>query len=360
MGGDHTDEHAHDAAPGAIWIYDLADPGLIAESETILRRALFEVLGVSDAARHSVSVSASSGWLTYHDRGGVWRPEPSPSLPTAAQARARGDKFLRDVVAAIARHRADLAPAVQNIGWMPQARPAELFAVPRPDGMAFDHWLYRLVPRLPAARGQAAIEVYGAVLELRIDPVGTIVSYQARWRPPTGRRVARAYKPFVAPPAAHGSHHGAKAPPPVLVYYQEGDRIPQVHLSPYHVFQAGHVLGVSGASDMSLVVELVPKAIPDGLEVWAVVTGGSGRARFVWAYQPADDIFDEPTVLGVVAGRTLTPDDGPPVAACKVRLPAGNHVVMVNVEDAETGAIKHYAELISNVPRVDGGAPLVA
>jgi hypothetical protein len=235
-------------------------------------------------------------------------------------------------------------------------------AVPRPDGMAFDHWRYRLEPRVQGIRGRAAVPVYGAALELRIDAVGKIVSYQARWRPLSGRRIRRPFRPFVPPPPPEGSHrtHEEGALRSSLAYYQEGDAIPQVHLSAYHMVNVGHVWTAVSASDMSLVIDFVPKAIPDGIEVWAVVSGSGDRVQFAFASRPADDPTADVVDLGVHEGRTFEAENAPAVVACKVTLPVGTHVLMVNVEDRATGAFKHYAEMIANAPIADADAPAVA
>src|SRR5688572_259476 len=122
MGGDEQQEHHHHD----IWVYELVPPGMVAAAESVVRDALFSVVGVTDAARHHVSVSPASGWVTYFDREGVWRREPSASLPSAAQARAKGDKFIRDLLAALDKRRSDLPEELRSIAWLPQARPAEM------------------------------------------------------------------------------------------------------------------------------------------------------------------------------------------------------------------------------------------
>lgn len=85
--------------------------------------------------------------------------------------------------------------------------------------------------------------VFGAVIEMRLDALGKVISYQARWRPPTGRRISRPLRPFVPPEpdADHKEDHHGKQGLPALVYYQEGDAIPQAHLCPYHQWTLSQV-----------------------------------------------------------------------------------------------------------------------
>jgi len=357
--GDAAGGHVHPE----IWVYALVNPGDALAAESIVRRLIFSVLGVSDAARHVVRVSPSTGWITYRDREALWRPRPAVRLPDETQTRQRCDDFLRQLGAAFASAAEELtrlADRLEGAVWLPQARPLELKAVPRPDGTTFEHWLYRLQPTLPGPRGERPVPVFGGQLELRLDEGGRVISFTSCWRPILPRRMTVELR---HPPVVH-AHDGErrKMPPPQLCYLLEGELVPQLYLAPYYLVNTGHVIAVAGASAMSLTIDFVVKEDDGETKVHGVVTGSSGHCRFTWAYAPFDEVAAELTEIENPEARTFETEGGVLVTST-IDLPHGNWIVMVNALDLKTGAFKHYREQVSTAPRGipdRPGAPLVA
>jgi hypothetical protein len=155
-----------------VRLYALARPVDIAQELKRIRQSVLQALGVSSPDEHHVAVSESSGWFTYAAKGQVWdRPIP-PSLPDRAAALKAAEGFLLILEARCSQANKAWPKSLHGISLLPPvailAR-AELSAIPRPDGSALDHWLYRAEPQLILdAGGKTRIGVLGATVEVRI------------------------------------------------------------------------------------------------------------------------------------------------------------------------------------------------
>jgi hypothetical protein len=354
-----------------VRIHALANPAAIAAAQDVITRALFRILGVSDPAKHDVSVSAASGWVSYLAKDEVWsRPQP-PVLPTADVARQRAEAFIAAVAAATASG-ADGWPAnLAQISLLPRLmRPVQLSAVPRPNAPLWDHWLYRAQPRLtldPA--GRQSVPVFGTHVEVRIGDRGQVVSFRSRWRPLSGERITTDLTPFKAPP--HDDGGGAREEERGrdqahdLQYVLDGEIIPQHYLAPYYLTSDGDLLQMVSASPYSLTVELGRVQGPESMLVTAMASGGSGDYAYNFAAYTLNRVDEGYTALGRGQSVETETADGTALVGA-VEIPNGAYVVLVNVRDRATGAFKHTQQQVvstlsaGQLERVLGGQTPVA
>jgi len=335
-------------------VYALVNPALIAEAQDVITQAVFSILGVTDRARHEVVVSGGSGWVSYVAKQELWmRPYP-PVLPTPDVARQRAETFLAAVSAATSPGARNWPANLGQVSLLPPLmRPVQLSIVPRPDGSAWDHWLYRAQPRLPLdPSGRKSVPVFGSHLEVRVGDRGQVVSLRSRWRPLSGERISVALAPFKPPPAGEGEerHHSNKNPAHTLHYVLDGDGMPQHYLAPYHLMADSHMLRAVSASPYSLTVEFGRIQREDTMLVTAAASGGSGDYAYNFAAYVLDRIEDGYTELG--PGRSVeTKTDTGTALLGAIELPRGAYIVMVNVRDRATGAFKHcQQQVVSTLP----------
>lgn len=348
-----------------VYVHWLASPASMAEATAGIRRALFQVLGVSDPGRHVVNVSPSSGNVSYIDTQEVWRRGPPPDLlPSPAKARAAAEGFLRELGQALERSQRDLPTELERVVFVPRLQSPEIVAVSRPDAGAWDHWLYRAQPRLPLGDGRW-VRLEGAYVEIRIGHGGQIVSYSAMWQPILANRFKTELRP---PPQVHGAHshiEGAdrrrRESAPVLVYPWEGDAVPQHYLAPFYVVADEHHQGLASATPYSLVAEIVWRPHDEErTEVMVVVEGGSGRYDFGFATYRPEDLWEVGLTIRQGRTRTVRTAEGDELDAGVVRIPNGAYVVMANVRDRETGAFRHVQQQVVSSPVVGEAAPQLA
>jgi hypothetical protein len=335
--------------PPLVNVWALAHPADIKESERVIARALLKAVRATDPGAHAIEVSEASGWIAHSERSQLWRRSP-PRLPTlATEARKRAEDFLRDFTRALAEPAARReAPALAEISLVPQLlEPVQISLVPHPDGIGWDHWLYRAQPLVVAgATASRKAAIFGAQIEVRVGDGGRIISYRSRYRPITAERVTSPLTPIRAPePEAHHEHDEHEHEPPSLVYVLEGDGIPQYYLAPYHLVLDGHDLTLASASQWSLVVALDAALEDDGTRVTAVVDGGSGAYAFDWGVYAIDAMAEGYRSLG--GGSSVT-------------VPNRANIVLLNVRDQATGAFKHHQEQVYSTPLVADPQPPAA
>ena len=337
------------AESSEVRIYGLANPLLLYDESDSIGRIVLRVLGVTDAGRHAVTISDSSGWLQYEDRFERFDRSDPPRLPDANLARQAAESLLRMLAAALSPVGTEWPANLRGITPLPPVfRPAGLLFIASPRGTVSDHWLFRAQAYLTASGdGRVSAPVLGGQVEVRIGDSARIIGYVGRWRALSGEIL----RVPMTQSASNTAEDGASAPPPRLTYALEGDGIPQYYLAPYHLTENGDDLALTSASQYSLIVNLVQEDTEDGTELTAFVSGGSGDYAFSWATYSFDDVLDVGIKdLGPGRARSLSNEveGGPAVSSINVSLAA--RVVLLNVKDRATGAFKHHQEQIFSRP----------
>lgn len=333
-------------------IYALADPATIFEARDTIKSAVFGALQVAPSEKQRFTISESSGWFEYVFEGELWERKSPPALPTQAEALKAAESMLRKLSSKCSNGNRDWPEQLNGISLLP---PVNLLkrvgaqAVGRPDGSAWDHWLYRAEPQLNVdGGGRNKVSVYGAQVEVRIGHLGHVIGVRSRWRPITGERKVTDFLPFRGPAPDGGGGPGDKRQPPILNYLLEGDGIPQYYLAPYYFSTDGEDIQMFAASGWSLTVDVGRTAQDDSrMTLTALAQGGSGDYRYNWgAYSLSDLGFRE---LG--AGHTDLVDslDGRATSS-SIQLDNGHYTVMLNVKDRRTGAFRHYQQQVFSSP----------
>jgi hypothetical protein len=316
-----------------IWAHLLAGQDAIGAAAPRVESELLKLVGHAPGQRMEVNVHPTCGWISMVARDQLLTKR-APALPSAADAKSRAGKFLLDVATKL-KPTADL-PLI----FMPPVPgdPIELVAVPHPAYPEWNHWLYRTQPRLPTSRGGPSILVLGSAIEVRIGDGGRIIGFHSRWRPTTGNRVSCDASP--APPPQ------PKRSPPTQVYVLDGAAIPQAYLAAYWMVDAGDDFDLVSGCSLALSVDFDLTDTETSTTVRASVAGGSGDYEFGWARVDATDPFDGIETLG--AGTASRGEDG--VTQSTIQLAKAAHLVMVHVVDRQTGAFKHYHQLVVSSP----------
>jgi len=343
----------------APYVYWLASPGALQASEDLLRRIVFQLLGVTDSARHQFWVSASSGWMSYTDTQRVWRADGRPApVRTAADAKNKAEEFVRRLKAALDERAAQPSGPLANLVIVPPLTPLDPVLVPRVGKSGWDHWLYRAQPQL-ARDFTTKLDVLGTSIEIRIGDAGRVVGFSWRWRPLTGERTTAAAttlaEAITKPTDSEGNPYENRQ-----VYVLDGDGIPQYYLSPYHLVNVENEYALAPASNFSLAVSYGVAARDDGSsDVTAVVTGGSGRYEFRWASYTYDDPWLEQGLRELEGSEDEISDDRDVrITTSTANVAPGAGVVMVHVRDRVTGAFKHHQQPLFGYPTILGESPL--
>lgn len=332
-------------------IYALADPADIFVQGQQVERAVLDGLQVAPSDLHRVTISESSAWLDYVGVGQLWERSSPPTLPDKATAQKAAEDALLRIEQACSATNSAWPESLREISLLPPVgmlRRAGLEAVPRPDGSAWDHWLYRAEPQLLLDGGAfTRAGVYGAQVEVRIGHQGQVIGVRSRWRPLSGERLLANPRAFV-PPADDGEGDDAnhKEQPPIVNYLLEGDGLPQHYLAPYYFQTDGHDIVMSSASSWSLTVDIGrTRQQQDQMTLTALAQGGSGDYLYNWAIYSLVDFDGGVRELG--GGRTdvVQSRDGK-ASASSIDLENGHGVVMVNVKDRATGAFKHFQQQV--------------
>jgi hypothetical protein len=334
-----------------VRIYALANPAAIAQEGEAIQRAVFEAMQIVATDRHRLTVSASSGWIDYVAIGELWERKVSPSLPEPAAALKAAESLLVKIEQKCSDANDKWPERLRGISLLPPVgllRRASLRVVPRHDGSAWDHWLYRAEPQLLLDGGaKTRAGVYGSQIEVRIGHLGQIITLRSRWRPLSGERIFADLSPFQPPTETDSqSSPDRKLQPPFVNFLLEGDGLPQHYLAPYYFQTDGHDITTSSASPWSLTVDI--GRIEQGesqMTLMALAQGGSGDYRYNWAVYSMPDIEEGFRELG--SGRTQVVDsaDGKAMASL-LDFANGHYIVMLNVKDRSTGAFKHHQQQV--------------
>jgi hypothetical protein len=333
-------------------MYALASPALIAGKRDAVTRAVLEGLRVKPSAAHAVTISESSAWLDYRAVGEVWDRRSPPTLPEPVDAKNAAEAALTRLERSCSPLNPQWRKSLGEIRLLPPVsllRPASLHAVARPDGSAWDHWLYRGEPRLlvdGGARRRAG--VLGAQIEVRIGHNGQVVSVRSRWRPMTGEKILVETTPF-RPREPDGSGESSRQPPS-LNYVLDGDGVPQFYLAPYWLDTDGHDILTTSASKWSLTVDIGRVQQNNSrMTLMALAQGGSGHYRYNWAAYALAEFAHGIRELGPGRASSVATTDGKALAS-SIDLDNGHYVVLVNVKDHCSGAFRHVQQQVFSAP----------
>jgi hypothetical protein len=327
-----------------LYLYALANPRLFAQETDAITRFVFQALQVSPSANRTFSLSADSGWTSYTAADELWSRRAAAVLPSKANAISAAEGLLTRLEKQCSDANKDWPKALQGMALFPPVvnlRRAEVFAVAREDGTAFDHWLYRAEPQLVLdGGGKTKASVYGAQVEVRIGNMGQPISFRSRWQPLSGERKFTTLSPY-QPPADAGTDAQ-----PVTNYLLEGDGIPQYYLAPYHVTYDGHDVNMSSASPFSLTVDVARiNQDQEKTTLAALADGGSGDYVYNWASYSLNRLDQGIRELG--SGSEVQADvPGGRATASVLDIDNGAYVVLINVKDRQTGAFKHQQQQV--------------
>lgn len=345
-----------------VYLYALADPEWFVDEGDSITRLVFESLQLAPTSRHRVSISPDSGWVEYTALDELWSRRTVPALPSQADALKAAEGLLTRLEKKCSDANSDWPKRLQGMALFPQManlRRVDLQVVPRPDGSAMDHWIYRAEPQLILdGGGKTRAGVFGAQVEVRIGHQGQPISLRSRWQPLANERKFTTLSPYVPPQDDDGSQQSTA---PVIKYLLEGDGVPQYYLAPYYFVYDGRDTNLSSASPFSLTVN-VARPIQDEKRTTlaAVAQGGSGDYVYNWACYSIAQVEEGIHELGCGNMMQLQGPDGVSSTVSSIDIDHGAYVVMVNVKDRKTGAFKHQQQHVFSNPlqaSADGEGP---
>ncbi|MFM0389282.1 hypothetical protein [Paraburkholderia dipogonis] len=333
-------------------IYALANPALIVQERDAVQRAVFEAFQIAPSDQRQLTISESSASFDYAVVGELWRRKTPPALPAPEDALKAAESMLSRLERKCSAANEAWPELLRAIALLPPVgllRRAGLHVVARPDGSAWDHWLYRAEPQLlldGGAKNRAG--VFGTQLEVRIGHLGQVIGVRSRWHPLSGERISADPTPFRVPvtdtPQADAS--GTTPPVPVIKFVLDGEGIPQFYLAPYYLYSDGDEVRATSASPWSLTVDVGRTRQQESqMRLTALAQGGSGDYLYNWAVYSLADVDKGFAELG--SGRTDVVESVEGWAnASSVDLENGHYTVMLNVKDRATGAFKHHQQLV--------------
>lgn len=337
-----------------VRVYALLNPAQLVAERQAIQQIFFKILRVTDPAAHSVTISESSGWISYVAKEELWVRRYPPVLPNAEDARRRTEAFLAALAAATSPGAQGWPKGLEQVSLLPRLmRPVQISAVARPSGDVFDHWLYRAQPRLALdVSGRQTAAVFGSHIEVRVGERGQIISFRSRWRPLSGERATADLAPFTRPPSDHDEQSGGReqgrgdgdAAPPIG-YLLEGEVTPQYYLAPYYFMSDGDMLRMVSACSFALTIDFGRSQGAESMLVTALASGGSGDYAYNWAAYALDRADEGYVEIGPGQSVQVEADGGPAIVS-GVELPNGAYIVMVNVRDRLTGAFKHAQQQV--------------
>lgn len=337
-----------EASGRKVRLYALADLRAITASTNDIEKAVLAALQLTPGRGRRICVSAMSGWISYRAAGELWERPTAPTLPAERKEALRKAE---EVLVRLNEHLSDRNPKwparLKGISLMPPLgliRRAALAAVARPDGSAFDHWLYRGEPHLYLDEaGEVRSSVLGAQIEVRIGNGGMPVTIRSRWRPLSGERKLVDVSSYLPPPALdveeeHGHEHDGG---PSLRYVLDGDGVPQYYLAPYYCAPEHSGVEIVSASAYSLTLHIA-RTNQDArrMTISAFARGGSGDYSYDWACYSLSLVGNGIRLLGPGSRQVLKTRAGA-VTASSITIDRGLYVIMVNVRDRVTGAFRH-------------------
>jgi hypothetical protein len=329
-------------------IYALANVALFLDQLDVIQRLVLGALHVSVSPRRRVSISPAGGWFDYNNLDELWNRRSPPALPSKDEAVKAAEDILSRIEKACSDANPDWPKTLRGRALLPPVNLLQRVtcdARVRPDGSAWDHWLYRAQPRLPLDGGSTTrVPVFGSQVEVRIGHRGMPVSVCSRWTPLAQAQKLVDRSPYVA--RADGEPATANKPDPLLAFLLEGEAVPQFYLAPYYFDIDTHGASGVSASPYSLTVDVAPtKVNAETTIVAALAQGGSGDYIYNWARYSMSRYEEPLRVLG--PGRTHSVvSAGARATAASIELESGACIVVVNVKDRATGAFKHQAAQI--------------
>jgi hypothetical protein len=347
----------------AVCVWALADPAPITQNAAAIQQALRQALGANDPTRHRVTIAA--GFIEHEDTVGLWSTNGA-ALPSAEEAQTYAGEIVKKVAKALSPSGSPkLFEELGPVELVPsRLRPVDLLQVASAEGAGWDHWLVRSRPQVPMRTADGACaDVFGAEVDVRIGPGGAILGYLSRWRPLIDEHVEVALAPAPPPPPSQSSSSPtiSAEQAPTIVYVLEGESAPQFYLAPYYAGEDDEDLTLTSGCELSLVVNIVPYATDDPTRYVAVVDGGSGQYSYDWGTLPLAELGEAAGSLTELGQGETVPDRStdPPGTLSVARIPAGAHVVLVNVVDVKTGAFQHHSEQVF-VAEPEDSSPAVA
>jgi hypothetical protein len=334
-------------------IYALANPAVLSQQANAIQTALFQALQIQPSQKHRFTLSESSGWFEYLAVEELWERKAPPALPEQPAAL----KAAENALAAIEQKCSDASEAwpgaLRGIALLPPVsmiRRAGFHAVPRPDGSAWDHWLYRGEPQLlldGGAKNRAG--VFGAQVEVRIGHQGQIVHVRSRWRPLSGERILAHVTPL---PAQFQSDVGGSSEQQasILNFLLDGDDVPQYYLAPYYFVSNGDDVTTISASPWSLTADIGRTDQTDEkITLTALAQGGTGDYLYNWAVYSPTDVVSGIRELGSGQPDIVKTDAGS-ARTSAIELNNGLYVVLLNIKDRASGAFKHHRQTVFSSP----------
>jgi len=337
---------------GKVRIYALADPAPFAEARQAIERIVLQALKVAPSDRHRVDISESSAWLTYEASGELWRRHSAPQLPTRTNAQRTAESLLVELERLCSNANPRWPDRLRGLSLLPPVallKMTALLAVPRPDGSAWDHWLYRAQPRLALTENATnRADVFGAQIEVRIGHGRQPITIRFRWRPLSRECAYADPSPYQPSDDTHAS--GGEEGTPTIVYVLQGDGVPQYYLAPYYCVVDEHGAEMTSASPYSLTV-VVKKTQQQRERMTLVATaqGGSGDYAYNWGCYSLTR-FEE-GILEIGPGRSMAVEDHHGrTTASTIDIANGSYIIMVNVKDRATGAFQHHQQQVFSTP----------
>jgi hypothetical protein len=333
-------------------IYALANPTLLAQQAGAIQKALFQALRVRPSAQFSFALSECSGWFEFLAAEELWERKAPPALPDQATALKAAENALGAIERQCSDASEDWPDALRGIALLPPVsmiRRVSCRAVARPDGSAWDHWLYRGEPQLlldGGAKNRAG--VFGALIEVRIGHHGQVVHVRSRWRPLSGERMLADVTPL--PPQSDSNGGDGSQSASILNFLLEGDDVPQYYLAPYYFVTDGDDVATVSASPWSLTADIGRTAQgAEQVTLTALAQGGSGDYLYNWAVYSPVDVERGIREIGSGRSQSVKTDSGQAMSSV-IELDNGLYVVMVNIKDRATGAFKHHRQTIFSSP----------
>jgi hypothetical protein len=339
-----------------IHLYALANPGDFLLESKAVTRAVLEALEVPAAPNHRVRLSQSA-WLDYTVVDELWTRRAPPALPSAGEAQKAAEAVLAKLERTCSAANPNWPQRLKTTPLLPpvsRLRRAGLVAVARPDGSAWDHWLYRAEPRLALDGAQSRLAgVFGAHVEVRIGHGCRPISVRSRWRPLSGERRFTELSPFVEPPGHDEAEnngdeheHEHEHEEPIINYVLEGEGMPQHYLAPYYLTSDGHIATMVSATPYSLTVDVGrTRQSGRGMTLSALARGGSGDYAYNWAIYSVASMEEGLRELGPGESERVETVDGKAIMS-SVDVDNGHYVAMLNVKDRATGAFKHHQQQV--------------
>jgi hypothetical protein len=335
-----------------VRLYALANTTSFVEQSENIKRLVFQALRVSPSERRRVNISPGSGWLEYTALDEVWNRRSPPALPDKPEAQKAAEDLLNRLEQLCSDANSAWPTTLRGKALLPPVnllRRSSLQAIPRPDGSAFDHWLYRAQPQLMLDGGsKTRAPVFGAQVEVRIGHMAQPISVRSRWTPLAAEPKLTPLSPYQPAPDDEGDNTNSNEP--ILAFLLEGAGVPQFYLAPYYFRIDEHGATAVSASRFSLTVDIAnAKQDERRTTVTALARGGSGDYLYTWAAYSYNRIHDGLRLIGSGRQEAVKSREGPAVTS-SIELDNGAYIVLLNAKDRATGAFKHQQSQIFSGP----------